>query len=114
MSDNPYDMPTNPAEVGPTTYAYGEAVLPEAVHPGPCPPSLDTTCPSRRYATLTFMRGSVVALSIALLSGLLAALYYIPPVATLMMKIGLDFTALRPLHTTFAAVFIFLGGLEPF
>ncbi len=72
---------------------------------------LDGVDPSRRYATLTFMRGSIIALAIALISGLLGILYYIPAVAQVLPRMGLHFTALRPIHTTFAAVFIFLGGV---
>ncbi len=64
--------------------------------------------PSRRYATLTFMRGAVVALGIAILAGLLGALYYIPAVSPYMQRFGIQFAALRPIHTTFAVVFIFL------
>ncbi|MCP3902246.1 MAG: cbb3-type cytochrome c oxidase subunit I [Planctomycetes bacterium] len=67
--------------------------------------------PSRHYATLTFVRGAVVALGIAMLSGLLGILYYIPAVADWMQRAGLHFTALRPIHTTFAAAFVFLGGV---
>ena len=67
--------------------------------------------PTRRYATLTFMRGAVVALSIALIAGLLGIVYYIPGVAAVMQDWGIHFTVLRPLHTTFVAAFIFLGGV---
>jgi len=67
--------------------------------------------PTRRYATLTFMRGAVVSLSIALVAGLLGAVYYIPLVSPWMQRIGLHFTALRPIHTTFAVAFIFLSGV---
>ncbi len=66
---------------------------------------------TRRYATLTFMRGAVVSLSISLLAGLLGAIYYIPVVSPIMQRIGLHFTALRPIHTTFAVAFIFLAGV---
>jgi nitric oxide reductase subunit B len=67
--------------------------------------------PSRRYATLTFMRGSIVALTIALLSGALGIIYYIPGVATVMQRLGIEFAILRPMHTVFVAAFIFLGGV---
>ncbi|MEE8142710.1 MAG: cbb3-type cytochrome c oxidase subunit I [Planctomycetota bacterium] len=66
---------------------------------------------TRRYATLTFVRGALVALALALLSGVFGVLYYIPAISPLLVKIGLDFTALRPLHTTFASAWIFLGGV---
>lgn len=72
---------------------------------------LDDVDPARRYATLTFMRGSVVALAIALVSGVLGILYYIPAVASAMQGLGMHFTALRPIHTTFVSCFIFLGGV---
>ena len=67
--------------------------------------------PTRRYATLTFMRGSIASLGITLVAGLLGILYYVPGVATVMQGIDLRFETLRPLHTTFAAAFIFLGGV---
>jgi len=85
-------------------------------HPDPLADAADESeCPavdpSRRYATLTFMRGAVVALGIAMFSGLLGILYYIPTVANWMQRANLHFTALRPIHTTFIAAFIFLGGV---
>ncbi len=67
--------------------------------------------PSRRYATLTFLRGAFVALMIALIAGLLGAFYSAPAVARYMQPAGLDLTSLRPLHTTFATAFIFLGAM---
>ena len=67
-------------------------------------------CPSRRHATLTFLRGALVAFSIALICGLLAVLYYLPAAAEGLRGIGLDLRSLRPLHVTFASVWIFLGG----
>ncbi len=67
--------------------------------------------PSRRYATLTFMRGSIVSLAIALGAGVLGVLYYIPAIASVMQRLGIQFASLRPIHTTFAAAFIFLGGI---
>lgn len=67
--------------------------------------------PTRRYATLTFMRGAVVSITITLLAGLLGSLYYIPALAPTMRSLGISFTTLRPIHTTFAVAFIFLAGL---
>ncbi len=67
--------------------------------------------PSRRYATITFSRGAVVALAIGMLSGVLAVLYYIPGLAPIMRSMGVQFTSLRPIHTTFVGAFIFLGGV---
>ncbi|MEN8376700.1 MAG: cbb3-type cytochrome c oxidase subunit I [Gemmatimonadota bacterium] len=65
---------------------------------------------SRQYATVTFMRGSFVALSVALAAGLLGALYSIPALAPYFQSIGLDLRQLRPIHTTFAVAWIFLAG----
>ena len=69
--------------------------------------------PSRRwrYASLTFLRGSLVSLTVALLAGLMSALYSVPRLAAMLEPMGLDMRAFRPLHTTFAAAFIFLGGI---
>jgi nitric oxide reductase subunit B len=75
------------------------------------PPTSLTVDPSRRYATLTFLRGAVLAICITLLAGLLGALYYIPQFAPVLQGLGIQFAALRPLHTTFAVVFILLGGM---
>ena len=64
-----------------------------------------------RYATLTFLRGSLVAIAVALLGGLMSALYSAPAIAELLEPMGFDMRSLRPLHTTFASAFIFLGGI---
>ncbi len=66
---------------------------------------------SRRYATLTFVRGALAALMVALAVGLLSALYSVPALGESMRKLGIQFTALRPLHTIFASAWIFLRGM---
>ncbi len=66
--------------------------------------------PVRRFATIIFFRGSLVAIAVTLAAGLLAALYSIPSFAPVMQGIGLDMRQLRPIHTTFAGAWIFLGG----
>lgn len=66
--------------------------------------------PGRRYAALTLLRGSLVALSLALGFGFLAALYTVPRLAPSLQAIGLDLRQLRPLHDTFASVWTFLGS----
>ncbi|MBL4844145.1 MAG: cbb3-type cytochrome c oxidase subunit I [Planctomycetes bacterium] len=68
-------------------------------------------CGVRRYATLTFMRGALVSLLIALLGGVLGVLHYLPQSADFLRGIGLGFPALRPLHTTFVSAWIFLAAL---
>ncbi len=67
--------------------------------------------PSRRRATLIFLKGSIIAIAIAIVAGLLGAMYYIPVVGTQMQQLGIRFTALRPIHTTFAVAFIFLASM---
>ena len=67
--------------------------------------------PRRRYATLTFLRGALVSLAITVVAGSLAVLFYIPAVAEVLKNSGLGFPILRPIHTTFASAWIFLGGI---
>jgi nitric oxide reductase subunit B len=65
---------------------------------------------TRPFATLTFMRGSLIAMAVTLVAGLLGALYSVPTLAPAMQSLGLDLRQLRPIHTTFAGAWIFLGG----
>jgi len=67
--------------------------------------------PARRFATLTFLRGALIAIAITLVGGLLAALYSVPALAPAFQSVGLDLRQLRPIHTTFAAAWIFLAGV---
>lgn len=67
--------------------------------------------PLRSYVTLTFMRGALVALCITLLGGFVAVLFYVPVTGEFFTKNRIDFTTLRPIHTTFASAWIFLGGI---
>jgi len=64
----------------------------------------------RQYATLLFLRGGLIAIAVTLVFGLLSALYSIPALAPAFQSWGLDLRQLRPLHTTFATAWIFLGG----
>lgn len=66
--------------------------------------------PARRLATVLFFRGSLIAIAVTLAAGLLAALYSLPTFAPTMQAMGLDLRQLRPIHTTFASAWIFLGG----
>ena len=74
----------------------------------PAPPAAD---PVRAYATLTFVRGAMVSLAITVVAGMLGILFYIPAAAPGLMRAGIDFSMLRPVHTTFASAWIFLGGI---
>lgn len=67
--------------------------------------------PSRRCVTLTFVRGALVSLLIALSAGALAVLFYVPSVAPHLQRLGLEFPVFRPIHTTFTSAWIFLGGI---
>ena len=67
--------------------------------------------PVRQFATLTFVRGGLIAIAVTLLGGLLAALYSVPSLAPAFQSLGLDLRQLRPIHTTFASAWIFLGGM---
>ncbi len=63
------------------------------------------------YASRTLFRGAVLSLAIALLAGLLCVLYGFPRLNTLMAEGPFSFERLRPIHTLFAAAWIFLGGI---
>jgi len=65
---------------------------------------------TRKFAVVTFMRGGLVAVVVTLIAGLLAAFYSIPSLAPSFQSIGLDLRQLRPIHTTFASAWMFLGG----
>ena len=67
--------------------------------------------PVRQFATLTFVRGGLIAIAITLVGGLLGALYSVPALAPGFQPLGLDLRQLRPVHTTFASAWIFLGGM---
>jgi cbb3-type cytochrome oxidase subunit 1 len=65
---------------------------------------------ARQFATLTFVRGGLIALGVSLLAGIFAALYTVPALAPFMQSVGIDLRQLRPIHTTFATAWIFIGG----
>ncbi len=67
-------------------------------------------CDAKQFATLTFLRGGLIALGVTLAAGILAALYSVPAITPFMQSLGLDLRQLRPIHTTFATAWIFLGG----
>ena len=67
--------------------------------------------PVRQFATVMFIRGGLIAMSITLLGGILGALYSVPALAPSFQSIGLDLRQLRPIHTAFASAWIFLGGV---
>jgi nitric oxide reductase subunit B len=67
--------------------------------------------PARQLATLLFIRGGLIAIGITIVGGILGALYSVPSLAPAFQSMGLDLRQLRPLHTTFASAWIFLGGI---
>ena len=77
---------------------------------GPWRP-FDEADPVRQFATLMFIRGGLIAMAITLLGGILSALYSVPALAPSFQSIGLDLRQLQPIHTAFAAAWIFLGGV---
>ncbi|MDH3734408.1 MAG: hypothetical protein OEU54_12790, partial [Gemmatimonadota bacterium] len=54
--------------------------------------------PVRQFATLTFIRGGLIAIGFALAAGILSALYSVPSLAPAFQSVGLDLRQLRPLH----------------
>jgi nitric oxide reductase subunit B len=86
----------------------------QAVNPAdPTDPNNDTPAPDPvwRYASIMYARGAFTSLAIVLLAGLVAALYYVPAVQPFLKDTGIDMRVLEPLHKTFAAAWVFLGGL---
>lgn len=67
--------------------------------------------PARQLATILFIRGGLIAIAVTLVAGLLGALYTIPSLAPSFQSVGIDLRQLRPIHTTFASAWIFLGGV---
>lgn len=65
----------------------------------------------RSERVLLVMMGSALAcVVLSLLFGALGALYYVPGVSAWMVKHGVSLVQLRPLHTTFASSWLFLGA----
>lgn len=67
--------------------------------------------PVRQFATILFIRGGLIAMAVTLVGGILGALYSVPSLAPYFLDLGLDLRQLRPIHTTFASAWIFLGGV---
>lgn len=67
--------------------------------------------PVRQFATILFIRGGLIAIAVTLVGGILGSLYSIPSLAPAFQSLGLDLRQLRPVHTTFASAWIFLGGV---
>lgn len=57
------------------------------------------------------LRMAISCILAAVLGGLLAALHYVPDVSTWLNARGLALTQLRPVHTTFASLWIYGGSL---
>ena len=61
--------------------------------------------------SLTLMACALSCLLISVAVGVVGALYYVPALAEVSQRLGLSLVELRPLHTTFASAWIFLGGV---
>ena len=57
------------------------------------------------------IRCALACIFITIAAGALSILYYVAPIGSFLNRIGISFQHLRPLHTTFASAWIFLGGL---
>jgi len=71
----------------------------------------DQTLKDGERITLVLMACALACLLLSILVGALGALYYLPPLARVAQGIGLSLVELRPLHTTFASSWIFLGAV---
>jgi nitric oxide reductase subunit B len=54
---------------------------------------------------------ALTCIGLTLLCGALSALFYFKSSAAALQAVGIEFQNLRPLHTTFASAWIFLGGV---
>jgi len=59
---------------------------------------------------LVMMASALSCIVLSLLFGALGALYYVPGISARMVQAGISLAQLRPLHTTFASAWIFLGA----
>ncbi|MEE9392802.1 MAG: cbb3-type cytochrome c oxidase subunit I [Planctomycetota bacterium] len=61
--------------------------------------------------TFTLMRCALACVMITIIGGASSILFYIEQIAKFLNGYGIQFQNLRPLHTTFASAWIFLGGV---
>ena len=59
---------------------------------------------------LVMIASALACVLLSLISGALGALYYIPGVSARMVQHGVSLVQLRPLHTSFASAWLFLGA----
>ena len=59
---------------------------------------------------LVMMACALSCIVLSLLFGALGALYYVPAISARMVRAGVSLVQLRPLHTTFASAWLFLGA----
>ncbi len=59
------------------------------------------------------MASALICMVLSLLFGFLAALYYFPALSAHAVKHGISLVQLRPLHTSFASAWLFLGAVVP-
>jgi len=65
---------------------------------------------SSEKIVLLLMTCAFACVLLSVLSGALGALYYIPQLSARMLAVGVSLVQLRPMHTTFASAWIFLGA----
>ena len=53
------------------------------------------------------VRMALTCILLTVFGGAMSALYYIPSVATALNEMGVQMTAMRPIHTAFASMWIF-------
>jgi nitric oxide reductase subunit B len=61
-------------------------------------------------ALIVMLASALGCVLLSILAGALAALYYVPALSAWMLKGGVSLVQLRPLHTTYASAWIFLGA----
>ena len=59
---------------------------------------------------LVMMASGLACVLLSLLFGALGALYYVPGISAKLVRAGISLVQLRPLHTSFASAWLFLGA----
>ena len=72
--------------------------------------SLDGELKRSDKVVLVMIASALACVVLSLIFGALGALYYIPGVSAKMVQYGVSLVQLRPLHTSFASSWLFLGA----
>jgi len=72
---------------------------------------MNTSLDAGERILFCLIRCALACILITLICGVITVLFYFKGAAALLQSIGIEFQNMRPLHTTFASSWIFLGGV---